>query len=311
MQAINAGVDVSKDFLDAALSTGEQGRYPNTDQGVKALCKWFKKLTPERIVLEATGGLEGALAACLYRAGLPVVVVNPRMVRDFARSMGVLAKTDQIDARVLWLFAERVKPEIRQMADEEKVLLADLIKRRKQLVEALTMERNRLRSAARIVRPSHERMIKWLVEEISQTDRRLGESLRANDALKEQAKLLESIPGVGPVTSASLLGLVPELGSLSPKKAASLVGLAPMNWDSGRMRGRRHIRGGRKDVRSALYMPALVAIKANPHLAEFARRLKEAGKPFKVLITACMRKLLLLCNAVLRDGAPFRLQTVS
>ena len=189
--------------------------------------------------------------------------------------------------------------------------MADLIKRRKQLIEALTMERNRLRSAARIVRPSHERMIKWLVEEISQTDRRLGESLRANDALKEQAKLLESIPGVGPVTSASLLGLVPELGSLSPKKAASLVGLAPMNWDSGRMRGRRHIRGGRKDVRSALYMPALVAIKANPHLAEFARRLKEAGKPFKVLITACMRKLLLLCNAVLRDETPFRLQTVS
>lgn len=309
MEAINAGVDISKDFLDTALSNGEQGRYPNTDKGIKELGKWLRQMKPERIVLEATGGLEGALAASLYKAKLPVVVVNPRMVRDFAKSMGILAKTDRIDARVLWLFAERVRPELRQMADQDRVLLAELIKRRKQLVESLTMERNRLRSAPGSVRPSHERMIAWLVAEIGQTDQDLGQSLRASDTLKEQAELLESIPGVGPVTSMSILGLVPELGSLSPKEAAALAGLAPMNWDSGRMRGRRHIRGGRKEVRTALYMPALVAIKRNPPLAEFARRLKEAGKPFKVIITACMRKLLLLCNAILRDGTPYRSQT--
>jgi len=307
--SIFVGVDVSKDKLDAFLSTGELRQYDNTGPGIRALRKWLASHKPELIVLEATGGLEGPLAGELYRAKLPVVVVNPRCVRDFGRAMNILAKTDAIDARLLALFAERVRPPLRPMASQEHKALAELVKRRRELVAMLTMEQNRLRTAPAIVRPSHERMVKWLLEELDQADQGMGEALSCSEDLSAKVALLASVPGIGTATSRALVALFPELGGLGPKQAAALAGLAPFAFDSGRMKGKRRIRGGRSEVRSALYMPALVAMKHNPTLRAFAARLRALGKPAKVVITACMRKLLVIRNAILRDMTPWRAET--
>lgn len=306
--AIFVGVDVSKDTLDVCLLGGDARQYENTQPGIRALRKWLLGHKPELIVLEATGGLEGPLAGELFRAKLPVVVVNPRAVRDFGRAMGTLAKTDALDARLLALFAERVRPPVRPMAPEEHKALSELVKRRRELVVMLTMEQNRLRTAPSVVRPSHERMVAWLLEELSMTDQGMGEALACSEDLSAKVTLLASVPGIGKTTSRALVGLFPELGSLGPKQAAALAGLAPFAFDSGRLRGKRRIRGGRGEVRNALYMPTLVAMRHNPALKAFASRLQALGKPAKVVITACMRKLLLICNAILRDMTPWRAQ---
>jgi transposase len=250
------------------------------------------------VVLEATGGLEAVLAAELAAAGVPVAVVNPRQVRDFARAMGKLAKTDALDAAVLARFAAAVRPAPRPLPDAAAVDLRALVARRRQLVEMLTAERNRLRAAPARLRP--ETHVRFLRAALDDLDRDLGAAVRASPLWREAEDLLRSVPGIGPVVSATLLAELPELGTLGPKQLAALVGVAPLNRDSGARRGTRSVWGGRAGVRAALYMAALVGVRHNPPLRAFHARLRAAGKPPKVALIACMRKLLTTLNALLR-----------
>lgn len=297
------GIDVSKATLDiASLPTGESWTVTNDDLGLAELTPRLVALTPVLVVLEATGGFETLAVVTLAKAGLPVAVVNPRQVRDFAKALGRLAKTDALDAGILAEFAQRVRPEPRPLPDEAAQLLDGLLTRRRQLVDMLTAEKNRLGFARGPVKRDINRHIRWLEKRLKDVDGDLEDAIAASPLDQAKADLLRSVPGVGPITTLTLLATLPELGQLSRHQIAALVGVAPLNRDSGTLRGKRMVWGGRAPVRAVLYMAALVGIKHNPVLRQFYERLRAAGKPFKVAVTACMRKLLTILNAMLRQN---------
>jgi transposase len=301
------GIDVSKDALDAHLRPeGTARRFDNTPTGIAALVAWLEPLAPARVVLEATGGYERPVVAALSLKGLPVSVVNPKRVRDFAGALGRRAKTDALDAGVLAEFAERVRPPVRPLAGAETQELQALVARRNQLIEMRTMESNRLATANRSVRRSIEAILRVLEKEIGKADGELATAIEASPVWKAKDELLQSIPGIGPVTSRTLLADLPELGTLTREQVAALVGVAPVNRDSGRWNGNRFIAGGRATVRRVLYLGALAARQGNAVLAAFAKRLEEAGKAPKVIRIAVARKLLIIANAVLRDQKPWQ-----
>ena len=300
------GIDVSRDVLDVALApAGDSWRVRNTMEDIGELAARLAPRQPTLIVLEATGGFEATVAAVLATAGLPVAVVNPRQVRDFARSVGRLAKTDRLDAQVLARFAEAVRPTPRALPDAAAQRLSALCSRRRQLIEMLTAEQNRLPRADPAVRPNVEAHIRWLRQQLAHLDDELGKAVRESPIWRRKDDLLRSVRGVGPVLSTTLLAELPELGQLTRKQIAALVGVAPLNRDSGTMRGKRSTWGGRAPVRRVLYMAALVGTRCNPALRRFYQHLLQAGKPKKVALTACMRKLLVTLNAILRDGTPW------
>ena len=295
------GIDVSKSQLDVAVRpSGETWAVAHDEAGLSALVARLRPLGPTLIVLEATGGLEVALAGALAAATLPVVVVNPRQVRDFARSTGALAKTDRLDAQSLARFAEAVRPEPRPLPDAQAQELSALLQRRRQLVDMLTAEKNRLQAAPRRIRPQIQAHIKWLHRQIRQFDDDLRTLVRSSPLWRDKDDLLRSTPGVGPVLATTLVAALPELGTLTRHQIAALVGVAPLNRDSGTLRGRRTVWGGRAHVRAVLYMGTLVAVRHNPVVAAFYLRLRAAGKVPKVALTACMRKLLTILNAMLK-----------
>jgi transposase len=300
------GIDVAKATLDLAVRPpGDTWQVPNEDPAMPALVTRLRALAPTRIVLEATGGYEHAVVAALAAAGLPVVFANPRQVRDFGRACGQLAKTDRIDAALLALFAERVRPELRPLPDAAAQALEALLTRRRQLLEMLTAERNRLGVAQGPIRRDIARHIRWLEKRVTDVDRDLTAAIEASPVWRATEDLLRTVPGIGPVVSRTLLGELPELGQLDRKQIAALVGVAPHARDSGTLRGKRLVWGGRASVRAVLYMGALVAAQYNPVIRAFYQRLRTAGKPAKVALTACMRKLLIILNAMVRTGTPW------
>lgn len=299
-EQVFVGIDVSKRELEVAQGpTPSQWRVRNDTPGIDELVSRLEAVRPQLIVLEATGGYQHELAMALASAALPVVVVNPRQVRDFARSIGRLAKTDQIDAQVLAEFAARVRPEVRPIPGPETAALRALAVRRRQIVDMIAMEKNRRDSALKAIRPSIDQHIRTLERYLREIDADIHNQIRSSPIWRETDDLLRSVPGVGPATSTMLLAHLPELGALNRRQIAALVGLAPMNRDSGTLRGRRMIVGVR--VRSGLYMATLVAIRHNSVISSIYRRLIHAGKLPKVAITACMRKLLTILNAMVRD----------
>ena len=300
--AVFVGIDVSQDHLDVALApSGEAWQVGNDEPGIGRLLARLTELRPELIVLEATGRLELPAAAALGAAGLPVVVVNPRQSRDFARATGQLAKTDTLDARGLALFAERIRPAVRPLPDAAAQALADLVARRRQIVEMLVAEKNRLTRASKRVARDIRRHITFLENQLAELNNQLQEAIAASPLWLEKQELLMSTPGVGPTVAATLLANLPELGRLDRRQIAALVGVAPLNRDSGKYRGQRTIWGGRAQVRAPLYMAVLVAMRWNPIIKTFYRRLLAAGKKKKVALTACMRKLLTILNAMLKN----------
>jgi transposase len=300
------GIDVAKAQLEfVCRPSGDTGAVANDDAGIRALVTRCQGLAPALIVLEATGGYEAAVVAALATAGIPVVVANPRQVRDFAKATGQLAKTDALDAQVLALFAERVRPTPRPLPDDTVRALDALLTRRRQLLGMLTAERNRLPLAPPPVRRDLQQHIRFLERRIREADDDLHSAVKASPAWRVKDDLLQSVPGVGRVVSLTLLAELPELGRLSHKEIAALVGVAPLNRDSGTLRGKRLVYGGRAPVRAVLYMAALVASKCNPVIRAFYLRLRAAGKPAKVALTACMRKLLTILNAMARSGTPW------
>lgn len=307
MEAITVGIDVSKDRLDVAVRpSGEVFVVARAATGLEALVRRLKDLTPHVVALEATGGFETVVTAALAAAGLPVVVVNPAQVRAFARAIGQRAKTDPIDAAVIAHFAEATRPEVRPMPDAETILLADLVQRRRQIVEMIGAENQRLKRAPRRLRKSIERLLKALQKELTTLDGDIDDAVRASPAWREKEDLLTSVPGIGPAISRTLIATLPELGRLDRKQIAALAGLAPFTRQSGQWRGKSFIGGGRVAVRSALFMGAMVAKKHNPVLKVFFDRLVAAGKPKMVAIIAVARKLLTILNAVLRDRKPWQ-----
>lgn len=300
------GIDVSQARLDIAVRPGASSSHPHNESAIAALVEQLRALSPTLIVLEATGGMEIPLTSALATAGLPVVVVNPRQVRDFAKASGHLAKTDALDAQVLAQFAEVMRPHPRPLPDAETRALAALLTRRRQLVEMLTAEKNRLLSAASPIRKRVRAHIVWLERELERINTELSEAIRQSPVWREKDELLQSVPGVGPVLTSTLLASLPELGTLTNKQIAALVGVAPLNRDSGTLRGRRTVWGGRAQVRAVLYMGAIVAARFNPVIRVFYQRLQRAGKAKKVALTACMRKLLTILNAMLKHRTPWR-----
>ncbi len=301
------GIDVSKASLDvAAEPTHVRWHVANDSMGIQQLVERLRQLQPQRIVLEATGGYELAALAELACAGLPAVAVNPRQVRDFAKATGRLAKTDALDAQVLAQFAAAVKPELRPLPDAATRELAGLLARRRQLIEMRTAEVNRLSMAVDQVRPEIREHMRWLDKRIQQLDHDLHDRLRDSPLWRAKEDLLRSIPGVGPVLTVTLLADVPELGSVTHRELAALVGVAPFNIDSGKRTGERHTWGGRAAVRAALYMATCTAVRHNPVLRTVYQRLVAAGKRKKVALVACMRKLLTICNAIIASGTPWR-----
>ena len=302
-EEIYVGIEVAKDRVDVAIRPGGDTWSADYDErGVSELVSCLRTVEPIAVLLEATGGLEVPLVSALAAASLPVVVVNPRQVRDFTKATGKLAKTDALDAQVLAHFTEAIRPPVRPLRDEDTQELNSLTTRRSQLMTMLVAEKNRLRRASHSVHSSIQSHIRWLEQELSDLDKDLQEALRSSPVWREKDNLLRSVPGVGEQLSLSLLAYLPELGTLNRKQIAVLVGVAPFNRDSGPHRGRRSVWGGRATVRSTLYMGALVASRRNPVLREFYQRLLEAGKPKKVALTACMRKLLTILNSMVRKG---------
>ena len=301
------GIDVAKaDFVVAREGVAGSKSYPNTERGYRDLIKDLDHdgAPRERIVLEATGGYERGLVTALGAKGLPVVVVNPRQVRDFAKATGQLAKTDQIDAHVLADFGAKVKPELKPLPTEEQDELKDFLTRNEQLIQMLVAEKSRLLQAQGRGRQTLRKKIKshisFLEREIKLLDSDLDDTLKKSSLWKENDDLLQSVPGIGKQTARTLLGLVPELGSLNAGEIGKLIGLAPLNHDSGKLRGKRHIRGGRRRVRAMLYMATLVATRFNPVVRVWYQRMLAGGKPKKVALVACMRKLLVVLNAMMK-----------
>ena len=303
------GIDVNKAHLDIAIRpAGTRWQVDNHEPDIAALVQKLVEVKPSLIVLEATGGYETAVTAALASAGLALAVVNPRQVRDFAKSLGRLAKTDKIDALVLARFAEAVRPEPRALPDEQTLQLQAWLVRRRQLVEMLVAEKNRFATAHKKLRPSVQEHIDWLENEVADIDQELETGLHNSPVWREKEDLLRSVPGVGRVLSVTLIAELPELGTLNRKQIAALVGVAPFNCDSGQLHGKRAIWGGRAAVRSVLYMATLSAVRFNPVIRVFYQRLVEGGKPAKVALTACMRKLLTILNAMIRSGCPWQPQ---
>ena len=312
MVSIYVGIDVCKERLDVHFApSGESVSVSYDASGLRELTLRLKALPVVCIALEATGKLETLAAATLAEAGLPVAVVNPRQIRDFARATGRLAKTDRIDACVIARFAEAVKPALRKVADAPSRRLGECIARRRQLGKMLTAEKNRLsRTEDLALGKTVKTHIQWLKRALTGLDARLKELVRESPIWREKEALLQSVPGIGDVVSRTLIAELPELGKLSRRQIASLVGVAPLNRDSGTMRGRRSVWGGRPTVRRALYMAALVASRKNGLIRCFYERLRGAGKRPKVALVACMRKLLTILNAMVRSGQPWRAQAV-
>jgi transposase len=302
------GVDVASETLDlGCCELDDVETFENAADGVERLVACVAAAPAAMIVVEATGGYETALVVRLHAAGLPVVVINPRQLRAFAVAVGQLAKTDRIDAQLIARFGRDAHPEQRPLPSENQRLLGDLSTRRQQLLELRTAETNRRHRAARPqLQESIDAVLQVLDEQLAEIDRQLAELIRADAAWREQDRLLQSVKGLGPATSQALVADLPELGRLDHKQIAKLVGVAPLNRDSGQQRGRRMVFGGRASVRSALYMAAFNAMRCNPQIREFYQRLRAAGKPYKVAITACMRKLLTILNAIIRDRQPWR-----
>ena len=301
------GIDVAKAQVDVAVRpTGQTWTITYDDAGIQELVSQLKTLEPALVLLEATGGLELPMVVALATAALPVVVVNPRQVRDFAKATGTLAKTDTLDAAVLAHFADAIRPDVRPLRDAETQVLASLVARRHQVVAMLVSEKNRLRRAISAVRPRVEAHIAWLEQELEDLDQGLRQTLRQSPLWREKDDLLRTVPGVGEQLSLTLLAYLPELGTLDRRQAAALVGVAPFNRDSGTLRGKRTVWGGRARIRAVLYMGALVASQYNPVIRDFYRRLLAAGKPKKLALTACMRKLLVILNSMLKHRSPWR-----
>jgi transposase len=301
------GIDVSKNTLDLRLEpAGENLHITYNDAGVAGICQRLKHAPPTLIVMEATGGLETRLATELVACGLPVAVINPRQARDFAKATGQLAKTDQVDAAILCAFARAIRPAARPLKDADTRDLDDLVTRRRQLIAMRVQEHLRLGSAGTTaLQKSLKIHIAWLDKRIADLDDDLTRRLRASDVWRTKDDLLRGIPGIGAVTTLTMLTKCPELGQLNRREIAKLVGIAPLANDSGKHHGKRFIWGGRADVRTVLYMAALSAMRCNPAVKSFADRLKKAGKPSKVIIVACMRKLLTIMNAMLKTNQPW------
>ena len=303
--SVYVGIDVSKVRLDVAVHpAGDHSEFANNPAGIAALVARLREIGPELVVLEASGGYEAAVTASLAEV-VPVAVVNPRQVRDFAKATGILAKTDRLDARVLARFGEAVRPQARPLPDESAQELSALLARRRQLLEMITAETNRLALAPKRLRDSIKAHIKWMRHQLGAVDHDLDQWVRSSPVWREKDDLLRTTPGVGPVLARTLLGDLPELGNLSRRQIAALVGLAPFACDSGTYRGRRMIRGGRSHVRATLYMATLTAIRHNAVIKTFYERLRHTGKPFKVAITAAMRKLLTILNAMVAHREPW------
>lgn len=300
------GIDVAKDKLDTAIdTTGELFVHANDATGMARLIATLQPLQPRFIVVEATGGYETELVTALALAGLPVCLVAPRRIRAFARGLGILAKTDRLDAQVLARYGREARPRLYQLSSAEQRELEALLTRRAQLIEMLVAERNRLGTAPRVIQPQLQKHIKWLEQHITAADTDLHQRLRATPLWQRQDEIVQSAPGVGPVLSLTLLAHLPELGQLSHKRIAALVGVAPLADDSNKRAGKRHITGGRRVVRSVLYMATLAAIRCNPVIKACYQKLCAAGKCPKVAITACARRLLTILNAMVRDNAPW------
>jgi len=308
MENAIVGIDVSKDQLDVAVGPSKEAfSVPRNSGGLDNLVRRLLALSPKLVVMEATGGFETIVAAALAAAGLPVAVVNPQRIRAFAKAMGRLAKTDPLDAEMIALYGEAAKLEAQKIPDEASRMLGELVARRRQLVEMMGGERNRRRSLtnSRLLR-GVDRILKALQKELSDLERDIDESVRGTPAWREKDELLQSFPGIGPKLSSLLIADLPELGTLTRRKIAALVGVAPMADDSGKYRGRRRINGGRTHVRNGLYMAAMVAARRNPVIAEFHQRLIAAGKLPKQALIACARKVLIILNAILRDNRPWQ-----
>jgi transposase len=303
-----AGIDVSKHRFDVCVLPEAEARQFSTDaSGIQDLLDFLNNSSLQLVVLEATGGYELTLSAELLAAGLPVAVVNPRQVRDYAKALGLLAKTDAIDASVIARFGQAVQPQCRPLPTPEEQAIKELMARRRQLVAMRTAESNRLEHARSFdIRQSVRRVLNLLIGQIAEIDKRLHKTIKNSPVWRQKDQLLQSVPGIGPTTSQMLLATLPELGQLNRRQIAALVGVAPMNQDSGQWRGKRMIRGGRCDVRTALYMPALVASRHNPQIRAFYQRLRQENKAAKVALTACIRKLLILLNAILKTNQPYR-----
>jgi transposase len=301
------GIDVAKHSLDIYLASEDRCfTVKNSTAGFREL---LDKLPPAGsclVVIEATGGYQSRVVGALVAAGHQVAVVNPRQVRDFARSLGILAKTDRLDARMIARFGETVRPRTARVGSEKQAELRELVTRRRQRVELRTAEQNRLETTlTKVVRKNVRHLIEQLDKQIRELEEAIGELVENEPELASKAALLKSVPGVGPVTVTSLLVDLPELGRLDRQQVAALVGVAPFNRDSGKFHGRRRISGGRSAVRSVLYMAALTARRSNPLIRDFAQRLEAAGKPFKVVLTACMRKLLVILNSMVKNNLPW------
>jgi transposase len=298
------GIDVSKATLDVAVgSDGEVEQVENNEEGVAALAERLCQEMPKLVVMEATGGYESLVAGALAARGIPVAVVNPRQVRDFAKATGVLAKTDRIDAQVLARFGEAIKPEPRPLPSAEAKELEALLVRRRQVVDMLTMEKNRRAMATTAaMRKAIDKHIDWLEEALRRANKDIDKTVRDSPAWRDQEDLLRSVPGIGPVTARTILAELPELGRISKKKIAALVGVAPLNRDSGTMKGQRTTWGGRVRVRTVLYMAALTATRRNPVIRGLYTSLVARGKAKKVARVACIRKLLTILTAMVRDG---------
>ena len=302
------GIDVAKDRLDVHLRpSGESFAVARDGEALAALIARLRALAPVLVVIEATGGYETVVASAIAAAQLPLAVVNPRQIRDFARATGRLAKTDRLDAAAMAHFAEAIRPPVRPVADAEAQALGELVARRRQVIEMMVAERNRRRTATqrRVIR-AIERHLALLQAELSELEGDIDGAIRQSPAWQADADLLHSVPGVGPATLRTLIAELPELGRLTRRKIAALVGVAPINRDSGTLRGRRTIAGGRPAVRTALYMATLVASRANPIIADHYNKLRTAGKTGKQALVACMRKLLVILNAILRDRKPWQ-----
>lgn len=298
------GIDVSKATLDVhAVPTGESFKLGNDEVGINAVVEYTRAAA--LVVLEATGGFEIPVAAALTQAGVPVVVVNPRHVRNFAKALGKLAKTDRIDAQIIARFAEAVRPEPKPLPDEQSQELEELMARRRQMVGMLVMEKNRMSMTRSNLRAQIQSHIDWLSEGLSKLDSEIDKLLKSSPVWREKDNLLRSVPGVGPNLSKTVLAELPELGSLNRRKIAALVGIAPFNRDSGAFRGRRTVWGGRGKVRTALYMAALVAAHRNPMLRAYYQSLLVRGKAKKVALVACMRKLLTILNSIIKHQKPW------
>ena len=300
------GIDVAKAQLDiASRPSNARWRVPHTAGGIGRLVRRLSRLRPALIVLEATGGLELRLASELAAAALPVALINPRQARHFAKATGRLAKTDALDAEVLAQFAEAVRPPVRPLPDEATQRLGDLVTRRRQLMAMLTAEHNRHSRAVHGLQGEIQSHIDWLEQRIANLDTELGQQIQHSPLWREHDDLLQSMPGVGPILSRTLLAELPELGALNRRAIAALVGVAPLNRDSGMWRGQRHIGGGRGQIRAVLYMAAVTAVRWNPHIRGFYERLRTAGKTVKVALTACMRKMLTILNAIMKHRVPW------